>query len=760
MIIEAKNKENSNIIVKGRFLIIKWGGPSVDWKKTLWVFESASDRTQYFIYTNQQGIKTSHFYEVELKRRDLQKSKYSNASYDLINFKLYQPHNNIDIERMLLANVDGLGPKGLEIIKNNVPDGEMKKIIENPKLVEKALKPKVYDSLVRYLQEYNDNDYEFFVKHGLTILQSKLKKKFENQNFVMRYSKGNDPYELYIDNWIDLKLVDKFALNVNPNLEPHKRIRAFIYKIFRSSFSDITSFFKDDIALYKKLWSWYEQYRYSNNENCTMFEKVYVTQLLELIFSNASISTDDILNTIEAMIQRREIIIDNEFNRLMLSEVYEQEFFIAKRLEKIKELGKSFEYAKTISNELAREQNVAYNIALENPVSIITGYPGTGKSYLISHIIKTLLSNKKYKNKDIAILTPTGRAATILTYKTGLEAKTIHSFLRLSASEDDENLIEAFETHNPIKVIIIDEFSMVNLQLFYNILKICNKLEKIVIVGDRDQLPCIGKGNLLEDIINSECFPVTTLREVYRTEKKDIFNHFLAINENRKPKLNTESVKFIEQNPNEFLKNIVSIYEEKVKKYSIDEVIILLPAYLELGMPGIKEVNKRLQEWNLKKNKDKEKLDIFTNLSYYVGDKVIQMVNDYEKNVFNGEIGFITKIEKSANTSYIIVTFDGEKQIKYSKSEILENLSLAYAITIHKFQGSESKCVIFGILKNKVDHMFNKKFMYTAVSRAKEELLLLGSADLYIQKILSPNSEVKYYTKLKSLIKQESKPWS
>ncbi len=754
--IVSSNSNQELIKLKGKFLTIKWSGADSSGTRELWIFESISDKERYFIYSSKQGIKSSCFYDIEIKAKSFKRSKYQNQSYELISCKIVSPDNDSDVEKMLVSNVSGLGVKGIQKIKKELNLSSIKELFKDVTVVQNVLKTAVYENLKAFIESFDQKDYDFFYENGLLKLYDKLHTKFENKDFVSRYKNGGDPYELYVDHWIDFKLVDAFASIINPELDAYKKVRAFTYKILRTNFSSLCSMYYDDTPLYRQLWNFYDLYRNDNSDNSTLFEQSYIVSLLGILLGKYSISNDLIIESLKIMIQRGEIYFDNLSKRLSLNEIYEQELFISKKLIKIRDQEIKKQIIPLPSQNLSNEQKEAYSSALNNPISVITGYPGTGKSYLIAYIVETLLEGKYYKKKDIAVLTPTGRASTILTYKTGIEAKTIHSFLKLSKPDEDESFIESFEKENPVKVVVVDEFSMVSLPIFYELLKICKSIEKLILVGDRGQLPCIGKGNLLEDIINSQKFPTFVLKEVHRTDKIDIFDHFISINENKVPNLNTANVKFIEQNGTQFLNNIVRIYEEKTNKYSIDNVIILLPSYLELGQPGINEVNKRLQDWNVKRTGAKKNLFIYNNLTLFIGDRVIQTINDYDKNVFNGEIGIVEEITSNNRNGHIIVAFGNGKKIKYTKSEILENLSLAYAITVHKFQGSEASCVIFGILKNRVEHMFTKKFMYTAVSRAKEELLLLGSMDLYTQKIQSPNADLKYYTNLKMLIEKEA----
>ncbi|MBZ4212770.1 AAA family ATPase [Mycoplasma sp. U97] len=732
--------EKKTIVTKGRFLTVKWGGAAVNWSKTLWVFESSEDKTKYFIYTDKKGIDQSYTYEVSLKKNSYKNSKYNSSSYSLLDFKIIQPDTNLEIIKVLIKNVSGLGAKSIEEMIKILPNGELKHVFDDPTLVQDILRPKVFENLLDFCETYRSSDYEFFVEHQLSDLWKILCDTFTEKNFVSRYKSGIDPYELYIDHRIKFDLVDKFAQAVCPDLNLNKRIRAYIYKILRSSFTEVLKMFSGN-----KYWSlkdFYEMYRDINADNNTLVEIGYLSQLLYLIFEDKNISLQNIIEVVNNMVQNEELIFNEEMRRVSLSEFYKMESFIVDQLIKIQKKKKVINIKKMPLEAFSNDQKEAYMSSIEEPISIITGYPGTGKSFLINHIVNTFLENKIYKKSDIAILTPTGRAATLLSKKTNLEARTIHSFLKLTVANEEDEDIFSFETKNPVKVVIIDEFSMVSLPIFYNILKICNEIEKLIIVGDQDQLPCIGKGNILDDLIKSKFFPTHKLLEVYRTDKNDIFEHFLAINKRQKPILDTHSVSFIELSNSMFLKNIESIYDEKVNKYSIEEVTLLLPSYLKKGEPGILEVNSILQHWNLKRTNAKTNIQLFSEFYFYVGDKVVQKINDYEKNVFNGEIGFVDSIENNVVT----VRFNDDKLVTYEKKDLYDNLTLAYAITVHKFQGSESDCVIFGVLKDKVENMLTKKFMYTAVSRAKEELIIIGNKDLYLNKITSSSADPKFFT--------------
>lgn len=707
--------------VKGRFRKIFKGGPDKDWAFTLSSFV-AEDAKTYTVYMNKTKIEIDAYYEIDIKKQT------GRSTYYLNNLTLTKPETSDEVFNLLLSNVKGLGSVTIRKIENKLGKENLIKIIDKPEHAKDIVSDKVYENLKEFCKTYTSENLAFFVDNNLTLFHNKLKQKFGKVNFVEIYSNEN-PYTLYTNHRFNIETVDYFAQKVNPGIPLNLRIQAFIYY----AFSDL------------------EQ---NNNTLHEVIEIVEKTQFLFYRVTAELVSEKNILEALNDLINTGDVIFDKDSKRVTLADMKEKEEFIVKKLIELNSQPEEFEYDETCPKTFSDEQRKAFQKTLRNRVSIISGYPGTGKSFIISHIIKSLLNSKKYKKKDIAVLTPTGRAATLLSDKTEVGARTIHSFLKLS--KDDE-IIESYETENETKVIIIDEFSMVSINIFYLLLDICSEIEKLIIVGDENQLPCIGPGNLLEELIQSELFPVSKLTEIFRTDKLDIFHHFLAINQNKLPDLKSESVEFVEYNQSEFLKNIINIYENKVQKYGMDEVIVLLPTYH--GRAGINNVNNVLQQWNVRKNNLNIHFSLVTkngSFTFYEGDKVIQLVNDYEKDIFNGEIGYIKKINKVNNNVNIIVAF-GNKEIEYEKSEVLENLKLAYAITIHKFQGSEASCIIFGILKNQAENMLSKKLLYTGVSRAKAELLLLGSTTLYNQKIKSKLNNEQIYTNTMNFLNKQKK---
>ncbi|VEU75619.1 exodeoxyribonuclease V C-terminal fragment [Mycoplasmopsis maculosa] len=709
--------------LKGRFRKVFAGGEQKDWAFALVSFVSQESKN-YTIYMTKTKVELDNFYEITITKQ------LNKANYFLNDLKITKPENNSDIKSMILSNVSGMGMVSIEKIEKELGHNNWSEIISDPIKVKNILKPTVYDNFYIFCKIYSDKNLSFFTDNNLTFFHNELIKVYPDID-IIEYFKINDPYDLYINGNFKLNDVDNFAIKLNPNFPIVKRLRAFVYYTFRKLEQNNNTYFEI-------------------NDFISEFKKNFVENLIDI--------DKQILETLTFMIEQNELFFEKEFNEnhfVSLVSLRKKEFDISLSIKEIinNKKSKKINLEKINLKNFSAGQVEAFNNAINNNVSIISGYPGTGKSYIIKKILSELINQKIYKEKDIALLTPTGRAATILSEKTEQEVKTIHNFLKIS---DVENVWESFQESSDVKVIIVDEFSMVNLHIFDLLLKVCKKVEKLILVGDENQLPCIGPGNILDDLISSKIIPVSRLTDIFRTDRVDLFEHFKSINNNKLPLLNSQSVTFYEKSNTEFLEEITLIYEEKVEKYgSINDVIVLLPSYK--GMNGIDSVNRKIQEWNIKRNNLTKSISLKikgVDSYYYVGDKVIQIVNDYDRNVFNGEIGYIDSINEKTNE--IFVNYDDKKIIKYKKSELIENIKLAYAITIHKFQGSEAKCVIFGVVKDLAEHMLTKKLLYTAVSRAKEELILIGSSILYSQKIKN-NSNITINTYLKKFIAGDKK---
>lgn len=419
------------------------------------------------------------------------------------------------------------------------------------------------------------------------------------------------------------------------------------------------------------------------------------------------------------------IIIHQDKESITSKKIFEKEKFIVDQILKIskQKLNSKIDLDNLISlTTLDDIQKNAIVSALSNSISIITGGPGTGKTLLIDLIIKNL---EKLNIKQIELLAPTGKAADQISKRTNKLAKTIHSFLKWNKIEFEVN------QKNPsnVEVIIIDEFSMININLFYALLIACPKLKQIIIVGDKDQLPPIGPGFLLNDFILSKKISLTVLEKIYRQNEGSLIskNSFLIKNSKLPIFDEKESILINLNSIDDIEKIVISVFEKYLENNKdLNEFQILIPMYN--FNTGIDNINLLIQNYI---NKNNEVLFISNSKKFYKFDKVIQLENEIDKNVFNGEIGKIIDIRLDEDTnqlSSILIEFSNSKIIEYSQSEFNKNIKLAYAISIHKFQGSECLETLL-IFSSEHQSMFSKKIFYTAYTRARKKVILISTIE-------------------------------
>lgn len=388
-------------------------------------------------------------------------------------------------------------------------------------------------------------------------------------------------------------------------------------------------------------------------------------------------------------------------------------------------------------------QKQSIEIASKEKFMILTGGPGTGKTTTLTGIISMFQSNK-FK---ILLAAPTGRAAKRMTEATGISAKTIHRLLEYNPDKGFQK-----NTENTLKgdVLIIDESSMIDIVMMNSILKAVPASMTVIMVGDVDQLPSINAGNVLRDMIESSVIPTVKLEKVYRQAKQSkIIENAHKINQGIFPTLKSthdSDFFFIEESNPKKLQNLIRdlVTRRLPKFYNVnpkEDIFVLAPT--QKGDLGVEYLNLMLQ-------------DALNNSTYFinykgrkfkVNDKVMQIQNNYDKDVYNGDIGTISSIDFKNKTIYVL--FDGRK-IKY-KLEELDELNLAYAMTIHKSQGSEFPIVVL-TLTSSYGTMLQKNLLYTAVTRAKKALIIVGEKEA-ISLAISNNQSQKRNTKLKERLR-------
>ena len=415
-------------------------------------------------------------------------------------------------------------------------------------------------------------------------------------------------------------------------------------------------------------------------------------------------------------------------------------------------------------NELKRledEEKVVYNedqkkaikTALENKITIISGGPGTGKTTIINAIVKLYIKMHDFSPmevlQNIALLAPTGRASKKMSSSTGLPAMTSHRFLKWNKETGNFGVNEYHKAQE--NLIIVDEMSMIDISLFDALLKAVKSNVQLIMVGDVNQLPSVGPGLILKDLIESDLFAFCPLEKIYR-QSENSYIPYLAL-EIKEKELSED---FLNQKDDYNFLNCDSVHiKQMIKKICLmsrekglteEDIQILAPMYK--GENGIDNLNIVLQELFNPPSERKKQIN-YGDVIYRENDKVLQLQNNPDNNVFNGDIGYIRQIipKTSKSKELIIIDFEGVK-VEYTKEDLKE-IKHAYAITIHKSQGSEFSHVILPITKNYYKMLYNK-LIYTGVSRAKKSLIIIGEANAFIMAVKND-----YASSRKTMLKEK-----
>ncbi len=410
-------------------------------------------------------------------------------------------------------------------------------------------------------------------------------------------------------------------------------------------------------------------------------------------------------------------------------------------------------------------QKQAVAAAVNQGLTVITGGPGTGKTTTIKTIIRYFIN----EGLEVLLAAPTGRAAKRMTEATGYEAKTIHRLLEVNGAAGESHTFFGRDEENPLEadVIIIDEMSMVDIFLMNALLKAMVAGMRLVLVGDVNQLPSVGPGNVLKDIISSERFPVVHLKKVFRQAAgSDIIMNAHRINAGQMvgPKAGSKDFLFVlRDNPGNIVGASITLLKNKLPAYvhaDVREIQVLTP--MRKGVLGVEQLNTTLQQYLNPPDLSKQET-LVGNVTFREGDKVMQIKNNYQKEwkiinsyrlpveeglgIFNGDMGVIKEINTVLER--ITVEFEEGKRVDYGFKEA-EELELAYAVTIHKSQGSEYPAVILPLLSGP-RMLMNRNLLYTAVTRAKSCVCVVGSLETF-QAMIANEQEQKRYSGLKQRI--------
>lgn len=476
----------------------------------------------------------------------------------------------------------------------------------------------------------------------------------------------------------------------------------------------------------------------------------------------------------------RKIVIKEkeEIRRIYPSNYYYMELNTAKMLHDLdvecevtetEVLHRLCEIEKNMELPLDAMQRDAVVEAARHGIMVLTGGPGTGKTTTINAMIRYFES----EGLDICLAAPTGRAAKRMTETTGYEAQTIHRLLEVSGNPEEEDSKSGFARNmeNPLEtdVVIIDEMSMVDLPLMHALLSAVCVGTRLVMVGDRNQLPSVGPGCVLKDIIESRCFSVVMLTKIFRQAKEsDIVINAHKINRGEPVRLDNKSRDFFflkRQDADTIIRVMLTLVQKKLPKYVDAEsydVQILTP--MRKGLLGVERLNVILQEYLNPPDPSKQEKE-YGRGKFRVGDKVMQIKNNYQLEweictrygmtvdkglgVFNGDMGIVREINTYAET--MTVEYDEHRRVTYS-FQMLDELELAYAITIHKSQGSEYPAVVIPLLQGP-RQLYNRNLIYTAVTRARKCVTLVGS-DVVFEEMIRNNTEQNRNSSLSEHIRE------
>ncbi len=665
-----------------------------------------------------------------------------------------EPEDIISIERYLGSGaIKGVGAALASRIVRRFKEDTFRIVEEEPERLSeiKGISSRMARQIAEQVEEKKDlrNAMIFLQKYGIsTTLAAKIYQHY-GQN-VYKVVQEN-PYQMadHVQG-LGFKTADEIASKVGILVDSEFRIRSGIF--------------------------------YTLNQ-CVMEGHVYLPQSTLLTRASQLLEVDsiDMEKFLMDLAMEKKIVLKKEEwdTRVYPAHYYYLELNTAKMLHDLNSKNEmsnvSIEYRltqieKSMEQSLDDKQYQAVVAAAQNGLLIVTGGPGTGKTTTINAMIQFF----EQENMDILLAAPTGRAAKRMTEATGFEARTIHRMLEVNGNPDEEGS-SGFQRNmqNPLEadVIIIDEMSMVDLPLIHALLAAIVPGTRLILVGDRNQLPSVGPGSVLKDIIDSNIFTVVHLSKIFRqASESDIIMNAHKINNGEMVIADNKSKDFFflkRQEANVIISIVIQLIKDKMPKYvgaPQNEIQVLTP--MRKGLLGVERLNKILQEYLNPEDKKKPEKQIGERI-FRLGDKVMQIKNNYQLEwevstkfglvvdkglgVFNGDVGIITGINTYDET--VEVTYEETKKVKYP-FKLLDELEHAYAITIHKSQGSEYPAVVIPLLTGP-RLLFNRNLLYTAVTRARKCVTIVGEERTF-QEMISNANEQKRYTSLEERIQDFS----
>ncbi len=670
------------------------------------------------------------------------------TQFKIVSYSVVAPTDKVSMERYLASGaIKGVGPALAKRIIKRFGDETFRIIEEEPeRLVEiKGISQRIAREIAMQMEEKKDLRDALVYLQQFGISNTLAIKIYDTYGVGLYKIMQENPYRLAEDiSGVGFKVADEIASKIGIHTDSDYRIRSGLLYTLLQAVGEGHCFLPLDILLRRA------------SVLLNVEEKDIRPQVDNLIMDKKLVGKGT--NIYAASYYYAELNCAHMLHQLNMPFKI-NESLARKSIERI---------SKEIHMELDELQYEAVFQAIQNGLFVLSGGPGTGKTTTINTIIRFF----EREGLDIFLAAPTGRAAKRMTEATGYEARTIHRMLEVNGvpSEDDKRN-GRFERNEemPLEadVIIIDEMSMVDLSLFQSLLRAITPGTRLILVGDVDQLPSVGAGQVLRDVMESGCFPMVVLQKIFRQAgESDIVVNAHRINQGEQITLGTKSKDFLflERNDaNVIYKHIVQLIQGNLPKYvnaTPFDIQVLTP--MRKGALGAIELNKILQQYLNPPAPEKKEHQTGETI-YREGDKVMQVKNNYQLEweivsrygipvdkglgVFNGDMGRILSINESAGEMQ--VEFDEGKRVSYTFS-LLEELELSYAITIHKSQGSEYPGVIMPLLSGP-RMLFNRNLLYTGVTRARGCVTILGSSQT-VREMIENESENKRYTSLRERI--------
>ncbi|MEQ2579421.1 SF1B family DNA helicase RecD2 [Hominiventricola aquisgranensis] len=659
-------------------------------------------------------------------------------------YELLAPEDETAMERYLGSGaIKGIGAAMAARIVRRFKGDTFRIIEEEPeRLAEvKGISEKKAIEISAQMEEKKDlrQAMMFLTQYGISVpLAVKIYQQYGNRTYQVV---EENPYRLADDiSGIGFKIADEIASRIGIHTDSDYRIRSgLLYVLLQATGEGHTCLPKEDLL-------------HRASALLGVEEEQMETQLMNLCMD-------------------RKLVMKEQNGKVMVwyGQYYYMELNVAKMLHDlnlecemeesqiVKKLSKVEKQASITLDEMQRKAVVE---AVKNGVLVITGGPGTGKTTTINAIIRYF----ETEDMEILLAAPTGRAAKRMTEATGWEAVTIHRLLELSGVPSDDRSTASFERNeeNPLEadVIIIDEMSMVDIFLMNALLKAVSVGTRLILVGDINQLPSVGPGCVLKDIIRAGSCPVVQLTRIFRqASQSDIIVNAHKINRGEHVTLDNKSRDFFflqRQEPNVILRVVLALVQEKMPRY-VDarptDIQVLTP--MRKGSLGVENLNEMLQRYLNPPSPEKNEKETARG-RFREGDKVMQIKNNYQiewearnrygiaidkgTGIFNGDMGIVQQIDLLAETMEVL--FDDYRTVTYS-FQMLEELELAYAVTIHKSQGSEYPAVVIPLLTGP-RMLMNRNLLYTAVTRARSCVTLVGSPETFAQMIDNASEQTRY----------------